>query len=67
MPLDPKAQSLIDMFLESGLPPLPESTIEEARARADTVPMLVGEGPEVAKVEEVTIPSPASERERSPS
>ena len=57
MPLDPKAQSLIDMFVESGLPPLPESTIEEARARADTVPMLVGEGPEVASVEDVTIPS----------
>jgi len=59
MPLDPKAQSLIDMFVESGLPPLPESTIEEARERAETVPMLVGDGPEVGNVEEVTIPSSA--------
>jgi acetyl esterase len=59
MPLDPKAQSLIDMFLESGLPPLPESTIEEARARADTIPQLLGEGPEVGSVEDITIPSPA--------
>ncbi len=58
MPLDPRTQSLIDMFVESGLPPLPESTIEEARERADTIPQLLGAGPEVGSVEDITVPSP---------
>jgi acetyl esterase len=59
--LHPQAQSLINMFVESGAPPLPECTVAEARERTDMIPQLLGAGPELAKVEDISIPGPAGD------
>jgi acetyl esterase len=61
MALHPQAQSLIDMFAASGAPPLPESTIEEARERAGMIRQLLGPGPEVVEVRDIRIPTPDGE------
>ena len=56
-PIHPRAQELIDMFLASGTPPLAEGTVQEGRERAETIPELLGPGPEVGGVTDVRIPS----------
>ena len=61
IPIHPRGQELIDMFLASGAPPLAEGTVEDGRARAETIPALIGPGPEVAEVSEIRIPGPAGE------
>ena len=55
MPLDPQAQVVLDQLAALGLPPNHTLTPEEARANALARPRAVG--PEVAKVEDRTIPS----------
>ena len=55
MPLDPQAQAVLDQIAALGLPPNHTVSPEEARANALARPRA--EGPEVAKVEDRTIPS----------
>ena len=59
MPLDPQAQEVLDQLAALGLPPNHTLTPEEARANALARPRAVG--PEVAKVEDRTIPSSGSQ------
>ena len=54
MPLDPQAQNVLDQLAELGLPPYHTVSPEEARANRLVRPMAPG--PEVAKVEDRTIP-----------
>lgn len=49
------------MFLASGAPPMPEGTVQSARDRADSIPQLIGPGPEVGGVTDIRIPGPAGE------
>ena len=57
MPLDPQAQLVLDQIAALGLPPNHTLTPVEARANALARPKAVG--PDVAKVEDHTIPSRA--------
>jgi acetyl esterase len=56
MALHPQARQLLDMVEESGLPHLNELSPPEARVQADGVREFVGDGPDVAHVENFTIP-----------
>ena len=56
MPLDPQAQAVIDTVNSLGLPPVWEVTPEQARINAAARPRPVG--PEVAAVEDRSIPAP---------
>ena len=56
MPLDPQAQSVIELIDELGLPPAHTVTPEEARINAKARPRAMG--PDVAKVEDRDIPGP---------
>src|SRR5450755_3368192 len=61
MPLHPQAKALLEMIEASGLPPLNELSAVDARARAAVLTELVGAGPEVAHVEDFSIPTTAGE------
>jgi acetyl esterase len=61
MNLHPQARALLDQVEESGLPPLNELSPADARIQATTLNEFVGAGPEVAVVEDFTIPSTAGE------
>ena len=56
MPLDPQAQAVIDQVTALGLPAVWEVTPEQARINAASRPRPVG--PEVAKVEDRSVPAP---------
>lgn len=56
MPLDPQAQNVLDMVAALNLPANYTGSPEEARANAKLRPRA--QGPEVAKVEDRTIPGP---------
>lgn len=56
MPLDPQAQNVLDVVAALNLPPNHTVSAAEARANAKERPRAVG--PEVAKVEDRTIPGP---------
>jgi len=57
-PLDPKTQSLIELFTSSGAPPLAQGTVEQGREQAAGLPLLLGDGPQVGEVNDVEIPGP---------
>ena len=61
MPLDPQAQALLDQLAALGAPAFHEKTPEQARA--DTIAGIgaFGDPPEVAAVEDRTIPGPDGE------
>lgn len=59
MPLDPQAQSVLDVVAALNLPP--NHTVSPAEARANAKMRPQAEGPEVAKVEDRTIPGPGPE------
>ena len=61
MPLHPQAKALLANIEESGLPPLYELSPVDARAQAAVLTELVGAGPAVAHVEDVSIPTMAGE------
>ena len=54
MPLDPQARKALDQVVSQGLPPIHTMSPEEARANA--LARSRAPGPEVAKVEDRTIP-----------
>jgi acetyl esterase len=56
MPLHPQARALLDQVEELGLPHLNELSPEEAREQADGVRAFIGDGPDVAQVDDFTIP-----------
>ncbi len=59
MPLHPQAQQFLDMLAESGAPPLYEMSPEEARAIPAVIAELLGPGPDVATVRDISIPGSA--------
>lgn len=61
MALNPQAQAFLRTVEEAGLPPLNELTPTEAREQARDSIEIVGPGPEIATVEDFTLPSSAGE------
>lgn len=59
MAIDPQMQELLDLMAESGAPPLTALTPEEARQLAAKFTEMIGPGPEVAAVRDISIPGPA--------
>jgi acetyl esterase len=57
--LHPQAQALLDGFEAEGGPPLYELSVEEARAIPAALRELIGPGPEVATVRDVSFSGPA--------
>src|SRR4029453_3714561 len=60
MPLDPQAQMLLDQMTSMGTPPLQAMSVPEARAFIDSMGAFNSEVEDVAHVEDVSIPGPAS-------
>ena len=56
MPLDPQAQALLEQVAALGLPP--NHTVSPAEARANGKARPRAPGPQVAKVDDSTIPGP---------
>jgi len=61
MALHPQAKAFLAGMEASGAPPLYELTPEEARAATGMITELIGAGPEIANVEDFTIPTSAGE------
>jgi acetyl esterase/lipase len=61
MPLHPQVRAMLDQIEESGLPKLNELPPVDARAQAKLMTELVGPGPEVARLDEFSIPTSAGE------
>ena len=61
MPIDPQAQAFIDAMAEAGGPPLHEMSAEDAKHIPDAFPEVLGSGPEIAVVRDISIPGPAGE------
>jgi acetyl esterase len=59
MPLDPIAAGLLQQLVDSGMPPLNEVPVAEARAASEGFRALAGEGEAVADASDRTIPGPA--------
>ena len=59
MPLDPQAQAVMDTVASLGFPPA--HTVSPQQARANNSARPRAKGPEVAKVQDQTIPGPASQ------
>ncbi len=59
MALHPQAKAFLTRIEESGAPPLYELTPEEARGATGMITELIGAGPDVATVEDFTIPTTA--------
>jgi acetyl esterase len=57
MPLHPQARALLQQAADSGLPALNELDPPAAREQAAAMNELVGDGPELPRVEEVSIPT----------
>jgi acetyl esterase len=55
MPLDPKMKALLDQMQEMEVPPLHTLSVADARASMDAMVAIMGEGEEVASVEDSTI------------
>src|ERR1700753_3224210 len=61
MPLHPQARAVLDQGEALGIPKLNELPPDQARAQARTMIGFVGAGPELANVENITIPTSAGE------
>jgi acetyl esterase len=61
MPLHPQAKAFLAMVEEAGLPHVHELSAVEARAQTSALRGLVGAGPDVAQVEDFSIPTSAGE------
>ena len=59
MAFDPQTQQLLAAFAESGAPPLPTLTPEQARQPPVTFEAMIGPGPSVPVVRNIEIPGPA--------
>ncbi|WP_340315810.1 alpha/beta hydrolase [Rhizorhabdus argentea] len=62
MPLHPQMQIFVDQMLEAGSPPdFAVIGVEASKAVATAMGQHMGQGPEVARVEDLTFPGPESE------
>src|SRR3954469_971870 len=61
MPLDPQAQTLLDMLAQMPQVPMAKQTPEASRAPFGRLAAMSGEPDQVANVEDRTIPGPAGE------
>jgi acetyl esterase len=61
MPIDPQAQAFLDEMVAAGGPPLHLQTVVEARAVTASLPEVLGPGPEIESVRDMTAPGPAGE------
>jgi acetyl esterase len=61
MPLDPNARMLLDQLAASGMPPLDQMPVPQAREVLTGMLSMQGEPPAVARVENRTVPGPAGE------
>jgi acetyl esterase len=61
MPLHPQAKAFLAMVEQAGLPELHELTPPEARAQTSALRKLVGAGPDVAHVDQLSVPTSAGE------
>ena len=61
MPLHPQVRAMLDQIEESGLPQLNELPPADARTQAKLMTELVGAGPEVARLDEFSIPTSVGE------
>lgn len=61
MSIDAQAQAFVDAMIAEGGPPLHELSVEEARGIPAAFPEILGPGPEIAVVREITIPGPGGE------
>ena len=61
MPVDPQVQVLLDQMAAMEAPGLGQMSVEETRAMMDQFAAMSGTGPEVASVENRTVPGPAGE------
>jgi acetyl esterase len=61
MPLDPNAQSLIDMLGSAGFSGIEHQPIETGRALVGNIAAMGGDPPPVAEVREIAVPGPAGE------
>jgi len=59
MPLHPQVRAMLDQIEASGLPQLNELSPVDARKQAKLMTELVGAGPEVARLDEFSIPTSA--------
>ncbi|TVS14278.1 MAG: alpha/beta hydrolase [Planctomycetaceae bacterium] len=59
MVLDPQAQALLDQFARSGVKPLSEVSLQDAREQMLVGSCLLGPGEEVHQVEDLEAPGPA--------
>jgi acetyl esterase len=58
MPLDPQARLLLDQMASMGTPPLHTMSVPDARSMMESLNALLGQGEEVAHVEDRDIPGP---------
>ena len=61
MPLDPQARALLDQMTASGMPPLDQMSVPDARAAIMALAAASGAPPAVAHVADRTVPGPAGE------
>jgi len=61
MPVHTQVRALLDQIQESGLPPLNELSVPDARVQAAGLIELIGAGPDVALVEDFVLPTSAGE------
>ncbi len=61
MALHPQAQGFLDALAAQGGPPLYELSVEEAREIPVALTEVIGPGPEVAEVRDISIPGPAGD------
>jgi acetyl esterase len=61
MPLDPQAQALLDQIAAMGAPPLNQMPVAMARVAAAAMTGFSGTGPEMARVDNLSMPGPAGD------
>jgi acetyl esterase len=61
MNLHPQAAALVEAMQQQNAPSIPESTPEEARAVMGPLKEILGDGPEIGSVREITIPVDGAE------
>jgi acetyl esterase len=56
MPLHPQSVALLEMFAQQGAPSIPESSVADARVMSGMLKQMLGDGPAVGDVREITVP-----------
>jgi acetyl esterase/lipase len=56
MPLHPQSAALLEMFAQQNAPSIPESSVADARVMSGMLKQMLGDGPPVGDVREITVP-----------